>query len=154
MTPGQNLELWSVPEASEKLMENVEAVLGAVTHLPIRFWKQSMFFSGARDKDLSIFTNGGFPRSTAPQKSHPVYTLQKLPQNVGFAVCPCSSNRPFNQGVFRYIRKGCKLLHTQHIMDRDSFLIDSIRFNIPRSKAYALRFRGEVPDRCIELRNR
>ena len=154
MRPRNKLDLWSVRSSSETLMENVEAVLGAVTHLPVRFWRPNMFFTGARDKDLTVFTNGQFPKSTVSGKSHPVYSLKKLPENAGVAVCPCTSIRPFNRGVFRYIRKGCKLRHTKHIMDRDSFLVEKLRFNIPRSIAYELRFRGEVPDRCLEIWNR
>jgi hypothetical protein len=148
------LDLWSVSSTSETLMKNVEAVLGAVTHLPISFWKPNMFFTGARDDDLSLFTNGQFPKTNIPGKSHPVYSLRKLPQGVGFTVCPCSSKRPFSRGAFRYIRKGCQLGHTGHVMDRDSYLIERSRFNVPRSIAYELRFRGEVREECLEPWNR
>jgi len=113
-----------------------------------------MFFTGARDKDLTALTDGEFPRTTVSGKSHPVYSLEKLPDNVGVAVCPCTSKIPFGRGVFRYIRKGCRLRHTQHTMDRDSFLVEKVRFNIPRSVACELRFRGEVPDECLGLWNR
>jgi hypothetical protein len=153
MTAPNKLDLWPSSPVSEALMANVEQVLGAVTHLPIRFWRPNMFFIGARDKDLTAFTNGQFPKTTVPGKSHPVYSLERLPEGVGVAVCPCTSRRPFGGGIFRYINKGCQLRHTQHTMDRDSFLVEKVRFNIPRSIAHELRFRGEVPDECLRVWN-
>jgi hypothetical protein len=146
-------DLWSVPPVSEALMRNAEAVFGATAHLPIQFWISSMFFTGASDQDLTILTHGEFPKTMIPRKTHPIYSLVKLPDGVGVTVCPCTSRRPFGRGVFRYIRKGCRLRYTQHTMDRDSFLVEKVRFNIPRSVAYELRFRGEVPDGCLKLWN-
>ena len=146
----REFELWPVSSITEILTKNVEAVLGAVTHLPVRFWRPHMFFTGAKDEDLSVFTNGQFPKKTVSRKSHPVFSLRKLPQDIGFTVCPCTSSRPFKRGGFRYIHKGCKLSHTNHVMDRDSFLVEKMRFNIPPSVAYRLRFKGEVPDRCLK----
>jgi len=143
-------ELWSTPSPSENLRRNVEAVLGAVTHLPVKFWKPHMFFTGAKDEDLDSFTYGQFPKTTVSGKSHPVFSLRKLPENVGFTVCPCTSSRPFKLAKYRWINKGCKLRHTNHVMDRNSFLVEKVRFNVPRSVAYRLRFRGEVPDRCLK----
>ena len=145
----RKFELWSEPSNSDMLTKNIEAVLGAVTHLPLKHWKPHMFFTGARDKDLSVFTNRQFPKKSVSRKSHPVFSLRKLPQDIGFAVCPCTSSRPFKRSRFRWINKGCKLRPTNFVMDRDSFLIEKVRFNIPRSVAYRLRFRGEVPDSCL-----
>ena len=144
------VELWSESSNEDMLAENVEAVLGAVTHLPVKFWKPNMFFTGARDADLSDLTNGKFPKKLVSRKSHPVFSLRKLPQDIGFTVCPCTSSRPYGRDRFRWIRKGCTLSHTNHVMDRNSFLVEQIRFNILRSVAYRLRFRGEVPDRCVK----
>jgi len=149
-TPREGMDLWSTTHSKDKLVENVKVVLGAVAHLPIRFWKPKMFFTGARDEELAEITDERFPAKVVPGKSHPVYALKELPENVGFAVCPCTSTKPYSRGVFRFIRKGCRLRYTQHTMDRNSFLVEMCRFNIPRSIAYVLRFKGEVPDKCVE----
>ncbi len=146
----REFEIWPVSSNSETLTKNVEAVLGAVSHLPLKHWQPHMFFTGAKDEDLSGFTKGQFPKTVVSRKTHPVFSLRKLPASVGFTVCPCTSSRPFNLAGFRWINRGCKLRHTNHEMDRDSFLIEKVRFNIPPSVAYRLRFRGEVPDQCLK----
>jgi hypothetical protein len=81
--------------------------------------------------------------------THPVFSLQAQPDGVGFRVCPCSSKRPYHEKNPRYIRKGCRLLHTGHTLDRNSYLLEMIQFNIPRSIATELRFMGQVPEDCI-----
>ncbi|MBW1735827.1 MAG: hypothetical protein JRJ71_15835 [Deltaproteobacteria bacterium] len=109
-----------------------------------------MFFTGARDIELVGLTDGRFPATPRRRGSHPVFSLGRLPQNAGCAVCPCSSRRPYGRSEYLWIREGCTLLHTGYVMDRDSFIIKRLRFNIPAGIAYGLRFRGEVPDTCIE----
>lgn len=108
-----------------------------------------MFFFGAKDEELSGLTSSRFPGRVVSGKKHPVFSLKPLPEGVGFQVCPCSSKRPFEEGVFRYIEKGCRLRHTAYIMDRDSYLIELARFNIPVSMAGRLLFKGEVPADCL-----
>ena len=76
--PQRGFELWSAFSNEDILTENVDSVLGAVTHLPIRFWKPHMFFTGARDPDLADLTNGHFPKKPVPRKSHPVFFIEKI----------------------------------------------------------------------------
>lgn len=128
--------------------KDIEAVLGSVTNLPLRYWKEKMFFRGLPDKSAFQLTAGQFPvRPTSG--SHPVFSLKALPEKAGFRVCPCSSKRPFSRETCRFIGKGCLLLHTGFAIDRDSFLIEKFQFNIPRSQAHRLRFLGEVPEECL-----
>ena len=139
--------LWSEKPGHTAIKEGIGRVLGAVTHLPILYWKARMFFRGAKDRELLKLTGNRFPAK--PKKTHPVFSLKPLPHDVGFRVCPCSSKKPFDGSGDRFIRKGCQLLHTGHIMDRHSYLVEKCFFNIPRSMAWNLRFKGEVPEDCI-----
>jgi len=136
------------PESAN--IERVDRILGSVVHLPLRYWKPSMFFAGAGDTDLAGLTAGRFPETPRRNGTHPVFSLAALPSGVGFQVCPCSSKRPFKTKEYRYISKECELLYTRHRMDRDSFLIEAVRFNIPESVAWRVRFKGLVPDRCVK----
>lgn len=129
--------------------DHLDDVLVTGARLPLRYWRPLMFFHGAPDETLAILTDGGFPGRLVPGKAHPVISLEALPDGVGFRACPCSSARPRLPGRHRFIRRGCLLGATGHEMDRDSFLVEAFRFNIPADVAYALRFRGEVPEDCI-----
>jgi len=129
---------------------NVEKVLGAVVHLPLRHWRPNMFFTGARDEELTELTQERFPKKPIKKKTHPIFSLKAIPANAGFSVCPCTSSRPYHPKNMRYVSKNCALLHTNYPMDRDSFLVEGIRFNIPPSVAFKLRFRGEVPVECLK----
>lgn len=128
---------------------DLDLVLGAVTKLPLRYWRERMFFFGASDKDLFHLTEGRFPRKRIPKHTHPIFALEPLPENAGFRVCPCSSKRSFGNHQFRYINKGCRLDYTHHEMDRDSYLLEALRMNIPESVGADLRFKGVVPPTCI-----
>lgn len=142
-------DFWSKEPKGDMVEENILQVLGAVSGLPLRYWKPKMIFSGAPDKTLSALTFGQFPKKVVPGKTHPVFSMRELPDRVGFSVCPCTSKKPFGQKAIRFIKKGCRLLHKNQFTDRDSYILDSLRFNMPASVAFRLRFRGGVPDKCI-----
>jgi len=145
-------QFWSSTGGNAAMDRNIEKILGAVTKLPLKYWKPGMFFVGAKDTELSLLTQGRFPAKQVKRKTHPVFSLERLPSNAGFKVCPCSSRTPYQQKRFRFIKKGCRLLHTYHLMDRNSYLVERLTFNIPSSVAFRLRFRGEVPDGCLKYR--
>ena len=142
--------IWTKKPQSDAIWKNIEQTLGAVNRLPLQYWKPNMFFVGAQDKTLSELTQGRFPAKQSKRKTHPVFSLEQLPFQTGFKVCPCSSRPPFQQNRCHYIKKGCRLKHTDHLMDRNSYLIEQVTFNIPSSVAFRLRFRGEVPDECVK----
>lgn len=143
--------LWAGDQGRDVTTSKVEQILGAAVGLPLRYWKPRMFFTGAKDEDLLTLTEQKFPHKMVPRKTHPIFALHALAGDVGFKVCPCSSKRQHQQRAFRYIKKGCRLLHKNCVMDRNSYLIGKISFNIPRSIAFRLRFRGEVPIECLKM---
>ncbi len=107
-----------------------------------------MLFRGAPDSGLREAT-GVFPATfRSPQGTHPLFVLERLP-GLGHRVCPCSSKR---FGARRHIRAGCELAYTGRRMDRDSYLVESCTFNLPRTPAFLepLRFLGLVPPDCLE----
>ena len=141
--------LWSPRPRTKTAKRDLDEILGSVAGLPLSYWRERMFFRGLPDELAFQLTGGLFPARRS-QGAHPVFSLKALPEAAGFRVCPCSSKSPFREKNFRYIRKGCRLLHTNHTMDRPSYLIDKIQLNIPRSVAPHLRFMGEVPEECIK----
>jgi len=141
--------LWAKKPASITAAKNLDLVLDAARNLPLLYWRPGFFFIGAKDKELLKLTDDHFPRKFVRGKTHPVYSLTPLPNNSGFKVCPCSSKKPFKKTKYRYIKKGCRLLHTGFEMDRNSFLIEGVKFNIPSTLAYQLLFKGQVPSRCL-----
>ena len=143
-------DLWAKKPATLTAAKHIDKVLGSVKNLPLRYWRSGFYFVRAKDEKLLELTSGHFPKKLEPGKSHPIYTLHQLPDQVGFKVCPCSSKKPFNKNRFRYIKKDCRLLHTDNIMDRNSFLIEAVKFNVPPSMAYRLLFKGEVPAECLQ----
>jgi hypothetical protein len=108
-----------------------------------------MIFLGLKDTRFRDLSEGLFPAKATRGGTHPLFSLKKLPDGIGFKVCPCSSKRQFGEGPLRYIKKGCVLLHTGEALDRASHLVESIRFNIPSSEAFRLRLLGEVPPECL-----
>jgi len=138
---------WSPKPPSQFSSRDIESILGAVIRLPLPYWQPRMFFLGARDKELLQLTERRFP--VKPKRSHPIFSLEALPDRVGFRVCPCSSRKPYDTRRYRFIEKGCTLLHTGNSMDRNSYLVEKVTFNIPPSVARALRFWGEVPGNCM-----
>ena len=141
---------WGKESKTLTAADNLEMVLAAVKNLPIKYWQPSYFFSGAGDEILSGMSDGEFPKKIVPGKTHPIFSLKPIQGNAGYEACPCSSSKPYGRGHFRYIQKGCRLGYTGHIMDRNSYLVESIRLNIPRSVAFELRFKGEVPGSCLK----
>lgn len=146
--------IWSGNARDDPLKGELKKILGSVTRLPLKFWKRNMFFFGAGDRQLHELSQGRFPAKVDKKKSHPIFALEPLPQGIGFKVCPCSSKKPYDLPSFRFIIKGCKLLHTGYITDRNSYLVENITFNIPRSLAIKMRFRGETPETCIRRATR
>jgi hypothetical protein len=146
-------DLWPRQSRSLTAEKSLDQVLGATVNLPLKFWRPRFYFTGAPDETLHELSGGEFPAAKTPArfsyKTHPILALKSLPDTVGFKVSPCSSQKPYRMGRFRYIRGGCRLRFTGHVMDRDSFIIDTVRFNIPPSVAYRLRFFGEVPEACF-----
>ncbi len=139
---------WSRTQPTMTAERDLDAVLCSVRSLPLRYWRERMIFLGLKDTRFRGLTGGLFPAKTGT--THPLFSLRKLPEEVGFKVCPCSSKKPFGDKPFRYVEKGCVLLHTGNVMDRNSYLVESIRFNIPSSEAYDLHFLGEVPPECLK----
>ncbi len=124
-------------------------ILGSsITRLPVMFWEEQMFFFGAQDKKLKKITSI-FPYKLHKKKNtHPIFILKKI-ANFGFKVCPCSSKN-FMKDV-RYIKEGCVLEITGHKMDRNSYILDFLHFNLPYNNNWnkELRFVGKVPLECI-----
>lgn len=143
-------ELWAKKPASLTAAQHLDIVLGSVRNLPLRYWRSGFYFFRADDEKLLELSSRHFPKKLVSGKSHPIYSLHRLPDQAGFKVCPCSSKTPFNKKRFRYINKGCRLMHTHYQMDRDSFLIEAVKFNIPPPMAYRLLFKGEVPAECLQ----
>lgn len=140
---------WTTSKKSVSAEKNLSLILGSVTRLPLKYWQNSFFFTGAGDHELLTHTAGEFPKTTINGKTHPIFSLSPLPNNAGFRVCPCSSSRPFFSRIYRWIKKGCRLEYTGHRMDKNSHLIDTIWFNVPGAMAGKVRFRGKVPAACI-----
>jgi hypothetical protein len=139
-------DLWRLNRAASRHLEDV---LGATVNLPLRYWRADMLFSGAPDDRLHDLTAGLFPLRLVKKKTHPLFCLQVLPDAVGCRVCPCTSSRPRRAIPRRSIRQGCILAYTGQIMDRESYLVDEILFNVPADLAFKLRFRGLVPEKCL-----
>ncbi len=119
-----------------------------VRFLPVSVWPQNALFVGARDPQLKGLTTGAFPQGPAsPSGSHPLFVLQAV-GNLAHRVCPCSSQRFFNQ---RYIEKGCKLDHTSFVLAERTYLVEECRFQIPKDSAFlwSLRYWGRVPEGCL-----
>ncbi len=141
---------WSNHSDHRLVQENIEKILGAVAHLPLKYWKSKMFFKGAKDDELAEVTGNQFPARMVPGKSHPVFSLKPISYRIGFMVCPCTTKKPIKPTAYLHIDAGCQLLYTKRPMEKDAYVLREIRFPIPRSLAYALRFMGEVPENCIE----
>jgi hypothetical protein len=118
--------------------------------IPLNYWRPDYQFLGLSDQELYQLTRGAFPRKLE-SKTRPLHSLEGLPHNIAYKVCPCSSKRPFDMLKARFVREGCRLLHTDHVVDRKSYLIENVTLNIPSSMYRELRFMGEVPDDCIEI---
>jgi hypothetical protein len=117
--------------------------------IPLKHWRPNFRFIGLSDGDLFRLSRGTFPRRLE-LKTRPLHSLGGMPHDIAYKVCPCSSRRPFDMRKVRYVREGCRLLHTNYVVDRKSYLIENVVLNVPSSLCRELRFLGEVPDECIE----
>jgi len=154
-TPAQtplltSMSFWSDKPKSLTADKHLELILGSVTRLPLQYWKKNYFFTSASDDMLYRLSEGNFPARRVPDKRHPILTLKALPDRIGFQVCPCTSRKPYDKSTYRYVQKGCILHYTAFQMDRNSFILEWLRLNIPASLALEVRFRGRVPDDCIQ----
>jgi hypothetical protein len=150
---GKNLvfsSLWSGggPLAASRPSRYSDLTFNA--RIPMNYWRPDYRFIGLSDDRLYRMSNGAFPRRLEP-KTRPLHSLEELPHNVAYKVCPCSSRRPFDMCRVRFVREGCRLLHTNHVVDRKSYLIENVPLNIPSSMYRELRFRGEVPKDCLGI---
>ena len=142
--------LWRAEPTSITVEKNLELILVSNARIPIKYWRPNFRFTGLGDESLHNLTGGEFPKKLETGKKHPIFSLDRLSDGIGFKVCPCSSKRPFNMHRYRYVRKGCRLLHTNEIVDRHSYLVENITLNIPPALYRETKFRGEVPEACIE----
>lgn len=152
-TPSNTFDLWKSRRRTLTADRNLSSVLGAVKNLPMPYWKPLFFFIGARDESLTTLTDGRFPKTTRPGKSHPVISLKPLPDNTGYKVNPCSSVRPWKLKHAYFIPKGCRLKHTGYEMDRNSFIVEHIEIPFPARLGAKLVFKGEVPLECFKTTN-
>ena len=127
-------------------------ILTSNARIPLKYWRRNFWFVGARDEDLHRLTGGRFARDFDPEKTHPIMALRVLEHGAGCVVCPCSSKKPFQASTFRFIRQECVLLHTGHVMDRNSYLVESLSFSMPVSMGGRVAFKGEVPEPCIVVK--
>jgi len=118
---------------------------GTMLKMPVRFWDANMLFKGVENAWWRLKT-GGFPATNHSSGSHPLFVLAKI-GNQGFRICPCSSKG----GSSRYIRKGCALMQTNEVVDRNSYLVERFSCTLPASAAFSAqpRLSGIVPDACI-----
>jgi hypothetical protein len=129
---------WKSKTGSLAADKKLELVLTTNAHIPLKLWRKNFWFSGAKDETLHALTGGEFSRKIVDGKTHPMLALNPLERGVGCSVCPCSSKKPHGAASFRFIRKGCTLRYTGHVMDRDSYMVDALSFSIPSALAYEL----------------
>lgn len=137
---------WSLGEV---VRGEAAELLPLMSRLPLWLWKPRMLFFGAGDAELSRITGGVFPSRVVAGKSHPIFCLKILPDGAGARACPCTSRAPSDGRNRRYLRRGCRLLHTGRELDRNTYIIETARFPVPRSVAQKARFWGEAPSSCI-----
>lgn len=135
-------DLWGYRSKTLTAAEDLDVILGSVTSLPVIYWRKNFFFKGMTDGRLAELTEGDFPAIPKKQGTHPVFALKPVLNHIGFVVCPCSSQPQYLK--VPWIKKGTRLLHTNQEMDRQSYIVNHIQFNIPASVATQLRFQGEV----------
>lgn len=131
---------------AKRKQEAWEILGDTMTKLPVRYWEKNMLFSGVSNVWWRKIT-GGFPATKHSSGTHPLFVLGAK-GNYGFQVCPCSSSG--NIGA-RFIRRGCKLLLSVNVTDRDSFLVERFAFSLPMNSTFSDQpgFKGKVPETCI-----
>jgi hypothetical protein len=135
-------KLWGYRKKTPTAANDLDLILPSTISLPLAYWRKNFFFKGMTDNRLAEETRGDFPAIPKKKGTHPVFALKPVLNHIGFVVCP-SSSQPQHPRV-PWIEKGTRLLHTDHEMNRRSYLITHIRFNMPASVATQLRFQGEV----------
>jgi len=135
-------DLWGHRSKTLTAAEDLDVILVSVTSLPLPYWRKNFFFKGMTDDRLAETTHGNFPATPKKQGTHPVFAMKPVLNHIGFVVCPCSSQPQYSP--VPWIEKGTRLLHTNRKMDRRSYLVNHIQFNMPASVASRLRFQGEV----------
>lgn len=143
--------IWEKPPGTMTAQTDLERILVEGARLPLAHWRSNFFFMGGLNRTLSTLTRGQFPAKADPDGTHPVFALHPVAGGAGFAACPCSSSGRNN---LKWVNRNTKLLHTGYLMEKTSYIIDRIRFNIPASEASKLRFRGEVPQSAIQTISR
>ena len=138
--------LWGKSSPTMTADKNLDLILGSVTHLPLKYWRRNFFFKGGLNSTFKTMTQGQFPVKADPKGTHPVFALKPVAHGAGFKVCPCSSSA---WKKLKWIKKGTQLLHTERIMEKTSYLVEHIQFNMPVSESIKLRFMGEVDDHDI-----
>lgn len=142
-------KLWASKNRTLTAKADIGVILSSAVRLPVRYWRRGMLFHGAADELLFGLSAGVFPGRLVKRKRRPVYALGSLPDDAGFRICPCSTKSPRRSKRITYIRKGCRLVHTDYTTDRRSYLVKDIWLNLPADIAGRLRFRGQVPDECL-----
>ncbi|MDT8379308.1 MAG: hypothetical protein RQ739_10490 [Desulfotignum sp.] len=135
-------DLWGFQKKKPTAANDLDLILPSVISLPLAWWRKNFFFKGMIDDRLAEETHGDFPAIPKKQGTHPVFALKPVLNHIGFVVCPCSSQPQYSK--VPWIEKGTRLLHTLKEMDRRSYLITRIQFNMPASVASQLCFQGEV----------
>ena len=133
--------LWGKSSPTMTADKDLDLILGSVTHLPVKYWRKNFFFKGGLNSTFKTMTQGKFPAGANTKGTHPVFALKPLAHGAGFEVCPCSSSA---WKKLTWINKGTQLLYTKEIMEKTSYLLEHIPFNIPASESIKLRFMGEV----------
>jgi hypothetical protein len=144
------LKTSSAASLNQVLRQPDLSILGdSIKTLPPTQWKERMFFMGVPDTDLRDHTEGKFPATLRQQMdTHPVFVLRCRPS--GHLLCPCTSRG--NKQNMWYIAQGCRLEMRDHVMDRDSFLVETHTFTLPLDSRFSrkLFFKGIVPESCIK----
>ena len=140
-TPNQFVEVWE-----KRKTEAMALLAGSITKIPVRFWDRHMFFVGV-DNTWWRQKTSTFPATNFAKGTHPLFVLRKQ-GSLGVLVCPCSSSG----NTKRFIQKGCVLAQTNKHTDRDSYLVEKIRFSLPYSTTFSPQpiFMGTVPWSCIQ----
>ena len=139
--------IWGKPTGTMTAQTDIERILVDGARLPLAYWRSNFFFMGGLNRTLSTLTRGQFPAKADPDGTHPVFALHPVAGGAGFAACPCSTS---GRNSLKWVNRNTKLLHTGYLMERTSYILDRIRFNIPASEASKLRFKGEVPQSAIQ----
>ncbi|NDY73839.1 hypothetical protein DO021_18915 [Desulfobacter hydrogenophilus] len=139
--------IWGKQRRTMTADTDLELVLVDGARLPLSLWRKHFFFKGGLNLTLKTLTRGIFPAKANPKGTHPIVALNPVAGGIGFSVCPCSSSGYRHK---TWVDKGTSLFYTGHIMEKTTYFVDHIRFNIPASEAVKLRFKGEIPVNAIQ----